>query len=151
MIRRKTLKQILMSLQGGILLLTACGQTAPVAQTTPTLSPIPTNTNTSIPTETPTATITPLPTIPTFTLTFDASTIVTVTPALKAECPKANHVPQVSFAIYPSGKKYVDDPTIAAILDFLNSGGQMEQLSSELRHVDLLYSIKDVTNKRWSS
>jgi hypothetical protein len=34
-----------------------------------------------------TPTITPLPTIPTFTPTFDVRTIVTVTPAPKAECP----------------------------------------------------------------
>jgi len=144
-----------MSLLSGMLFLTACGQASPAIQTAPipvvdeatsTSSPVLTSTSTSVPTETPTATITPLPTIPTFTPTFDASTIVTVTPAPKAECPKENNVPQVSFATYPSGKKYVDHPTIAAILGFLNSGGQMEQLDSELRQIDSLYSIKDVTN-----
>lgn len=67
------------------LTLSACGtvstQPAPPAQTgTPTI--------TSAATRTPTATITPLPTIPTFTPTFDASTIVTVTPAERAECPE---------------------------------------------------------------
>ncbi|MFN8383157.1 MAG: hypothetical protein U0V02_14530 [Anaerolineales bacterium] len=71
------------------LTLSACGtaqtQIAPPAQTsTPTLAP--TETQTPIPS---TATITPLPTIPTFTPTFDVSTIVTVTPAEKTECKKA--------------------------------------------------------------
>ena len=37
---------------------------------------------------TPATQATPLPTIPTFTPTFDVSTIVTVTPAPKAECPE---------------------------------------------------------------
>jgi hypothetical protein len=68
------------------LTLSACGtvptQPAPPAQTgTPTV--------TSTATQAPTSTITPLPTIPTFTPTFDVSTIVTVTPdGNKAECQK---------------------------------------------------------------
>ena len=69
------------------LALSACGtsqtQSAPPAQTS-TPSPTQTVTQTPIP---PTDTVTPLPTIPTFTPTFDVSTIVTVTPAEKAECP----------------------------------------------------------------
>jgi hypothetical protein len=69
MIGRKTLKQILVSLLGGILFLTARGQTSYVTPTTTipiissataTPSPNPTNISTSVPTETPTAPITPL-------------------------------------------------------------------------------------------
>jgi hypothetical protein len=153
MIGRKTLKQILISLLGGILFLTACGQTAPATQTAPvptideaTITPSPTNTNTPVPTETPTATITPLPAIPTFTPTFDTSTITTVTPAPKAECPKLGNPSQINFAIYPSGQKYVGHSTIANILIFLNSGGQLEQLDNELKQIDSYYTIKDITN-----
>ena len=89
------MKQIIITLLTGTLFLTACGQSMPVTQTatipvieqtsTPTF--LPTSTQTSIPSATPTASITPLPTIPTFTPTFDVSTIVTVTSAPKAECP----------------------------------------------------------------
>ena len=62
-------------------------QSAPPAQTSvPSL--VPSATQTSIP---PTATVTPLPTIPTFTPTFDVSTIVTVTPAENASCPKIDY------------------------------------------------------------
>src|ERR1051325_3076670 len=99
MIGRKAMKQILIGLLGGILILTACGQASPVIQTpsipvvdkaTATPSQIPSNTITPTPSQTPTASITPLPTIPTFTPTFDVRTIVTFTPAPKAECPKIN-------------------------------------------------------------
>lgn len=149
------MNRIIMGLISGIFFLTACGQTPPAPQTQPqpdqptsTSSPLPTATatQTALPSSTPTASITPLPTIPTFTPTFDVSTIVTVTPAPKAECPQPGNPSQVDFAIYPSGQKYVDHPTIAAILDFLNSGGQIEQLDSELRQIDTFYSIRDVTN-----
>ena len=63
---------------------------AAVMDSSPTPSPLPTTTPTTQPAATLTATITPLPTIPTFTPTFDARTIVTVTPASPAECPKVN-------------------------------------------------------------
>ena len=136
MSRRKTLKQFLMSLLGGILFLTGCGQTSPATQTVPvpavdkataTPSPIPTNTSTPVPTETPTATITPLPTIPTFTPTFDVSTITTVTPAPKAECPKENPSVVAKFATPNSYGSYESFST-AEILDYLNSGGTPAQL-----------------------
>jgi len=89
-------KRTVIGLLIGILFLTACGQSTSAPQVTPTpfieqtSTPtfLPTSTQTSIPSATPTATITPLPTIPTFTPTFDALTIATVTPAPKAECPK---------------------------------------------------------------
>ena len=63
---------------------------AAVMDSSPTPSPLPTTTPTIQPVATLTASITPLPTIPTFTPTFDARTIVTVTPASPAECPKVN-------------------------------------------------------------
>jgi hypothetical protein len=66
------------------LTLSACG-TASMQSTSPAPTGTPTVKLTV--TQTPTSTITPLPTIPTFTPTFDVSTIVTVTPAEKAECP----------------------------------------------------------------
>jgi len=84
-----------MGILGGILIISACGQTPPPTQSAP--SPFVDNTTstpslipseTPFPTTTPTASITPLPTISTFTPTFDISTIVTVTPAAKAECPR---------------------------------------------------------------
>jgi len=118
------MKRILMSLLGGILLLTACGQTSStqitpipiVDKITATPSPIPTNTNTSVPTETPTATVTPLPTISAFTPTFDASTIVTITPAPKAECPRT--VPYPKSTLDPNDfKGNIEDD----LLGFLNT------------------------------
>jgi len=113
---------------------------------TTTSSPLPTATRTSFPAATPTASVTPLPTIPTFTPTFDASTIVTVTPAPKAECPKPSNPVQINFAIYPSGKKYVGHSTIDEILMFLNSGRQLEQLDNELKQIGSLNTIEDITN-----
>jgi hypothetical protein len=136
MSRRKTLKQILMSLLGGVLFLTACGQTSSAIQTvavpavdraTSTSSPIPTNTSTPVPTETPTATITPLPTIPTFTPTFDAQTIVTVTPAQKAECPKEDPSVVAKFAT-PIIDGHYEIYGADEILDYLNSGGTLDGL-----------------------
>ena len=85
------MKKSLFALLAVIVLLSACGQSTPVLvvdDVTPTPSLTPTSTATPPLAATPTASITPLPTIPTFTPTFDASTILTVTPAGKAECPK---------------------------------------------------------------
>ncbi len=128
------------------LTLSACGtaqtQVVPPVQTsTPTLTP--TETQTPIP---PTVTITPLPTIPTITPTFDVSTIVTVTPASKTKCSATGITPQINFEILPAGKKYIDHPDIDEILVFLNSGGQIENLDSELRQTKSQYLITDVTN-----
>ena len=113
------------------LTLSACSgtsetQSALPAQTpTPSLSPtgmiITTVTQTSIP---PTSLITPLPTIPTFTPTFDVSTIVTVTPAEKAECPKENFNKSSNFPIRTQTEYYIDNTN--EILDFLNQGGNLQ-------------------------
>jgi len=95
------MKRIVVVLIGFIWLVSACApvnQSAPVPvidNATATPSPLQTATRTSPPTATPTASITPLPTIPTFTPTFDVSTILTVPPAPKAECPKVDYT--ISF------------------------------------------------------
>jgi hypothetical protein len=137
MIGRKTLKQILMSLLGGVLFLSACGQTSPVPvvdKITATPSPIPTNTSTSVPTETLTATITPLPTIPTFTPTFDVSTNVTITPAPKTECPKIDSTIRVKDYL-PEKLGYPSPDTTAKILDFLNTGGDGRALVTRFEQI----------------
>ena len=133
----RTLQQIKASLLGGILFLTACGQILSTTQTTPTpileqatatSSPKPTDTITSVPTETPTASITPLPTIPTFTLTFGASMIVTVTPAPKAECPKQNPSVIANFATPNSDGSYESSYGAPKVSDYLNAGGILDHL-----------------------
>ena len=113
------------------LTLSACGtastQLAPPAQTgTPTVTPTAT--------QTPTSTITPLPTIPTFTPTFDVSSIVTVTPAEKAVCPKED------FAIVPIFLNQCkdahcndpDDLLASPLLNYLNAGGTVQELAVKL-------------------
>ncbi len=135
------MKQIIILLLTGTLFLTACGQSMPATQTatipvieqtsTPTFPP--TSTQTSIPSATPTASITPLPTIPTFTPTFDVSTIVTVTPAPKAECPEETS--QRTFNLdninnNRQGNDYNQD-FINYILDYLNTGGSTDNIRSK--------------------
>lgn len=118
-----------------------------VASETP--SPIPTYT--SLPTETATPTITPLPTIPTFTLTFDASTIVTVTPAPKVECPEVDAAvrPEKYFPgklIYPSSNHESNK-----VLEYLNKGGSgnllFERLGKVYPEMEFTggYDFRDVT------
>ena len=159
MIGRKTLKKILIGLLGGILLLAACGQTPPVAQTAPipliesatvTFSPMPTSTITTMPSATPTASITPLPTIPTFTPTFDASTIVTVTPAPKAECPNVDPtIKPESFL--PEELRFPSPNVTGNLLEFLNKGGSGKTLVERLDRIYLKsdyiggYAFSDVT------
>ncbi|MCL4271140.1 MAG: hypothetical protein KJZ72_16405, partial [Anaerolineales bacterium] len=127
------------------LTLSACG----IASMQPA-PPVQTGTPTTIPTatQTPTATITPLPTIPTFTPTFDVSSIVTVTPAQKAECPKENlaGASPLEFEVFPSGAKYVGHTTIDIIQNFLNSGGSVESLKIELSKVNSNFTFQDITN-----
>jgi hypothetical protein len=118
------MKQIVFAVLIGTLLFAACGQTPSATQTAPisavdttTPSPLPTATQTSLPTATPTASITPLPTIPTFTPTFDASTIVTVTPAPKAECKNET---QSEVAQYLS--KELNSTELPIFIDVTNDG-----------------------------
>lgn len=97
------------------ILVSACvpaTQTAPVPiieQTTGTPSPFP------IPTWT--ATVTPLPTIPTFTPTFDVSTIVTVTPAPKAECKNETHSEGAQYL-----SKELNSTELPIFIDVTNDG-----------------------------
>jgi hypothetical protein len=136
------LKQILIALLSGILILTACGQTptediptALISTETNTVqratsAPLPTRTlreRANEPTSTPRPP-TPLPTIPTFTPTFDASTIVTVTPALRAECPKENPEIAPDFPkCYPEGSCVV--VISDEVLGYLNSGGTLDKVT----------------------
>lgn len=153
------MQRLILGLLSGILFLTACGQTPSAPQTAPapsiqnaTSTPsIPADTNTSIPTEIPTASITPLPTIPTFTPTFDARTIVTVTPAPKAECPIEKQNQSLTHLFPENGEPY-DRAYIDQILAFLNSGGSKNVLSTELNKPNKwgqpygVSTLKDVTN-----
>ena len=104
------------------LILSACG----TASTQPAL-PSQTETPTITPTvaQTPTSTITPLPTIPTFTPTFDVSTIVTVTPAEKAECPKENPDINSSFPTRTEEDYFIDNSN--QIQQYLNQGGSLDK------------------------
>lgn len=134
------MKQILIALCGGMLILNACAQTeivTPVVitqESTATPSLVPTSTNTSLPTATPTASITLLPTIPTFTPTFDALTIVTVTPTTKADCPEIDSA--IGVEDYLPGKlEYPSSNTTEKILDFLNEGGDGQALIARLKQI----------------
>jgi hypothetical protein len=118
------------------ILLSAC---APATQSTPlpvfenaTSSPLPTTTttHTALPSDTPTASITPLPTISTFTPTFDFSTIVTVTPAPQAECPKENST--LSFSIKQNPNYPIFDTQ--EILDLLNKGASFKAISNAINN-----------------
>jgi len=124
-----------------ILSLTACAPataeriTPPSPSETPTT--IPTATSTPSQTQIPaTQTITPLPTIPTFTPTFDVSTIVTVTPAPPATCPKEDPSVVAKFAT-PVSNGFYEMYTADDILTYLNSGGSLAQLESREEIVDL--------------
>jgi hypothetical protein len=93
----------------------------------------------------PTSTITPLPTIPTFTPTFDARTIVTATPAPKAVCPKEDpnliatfEIPQKEYS-FISGIQY-------EIQKFLNQGGSLQGLQAHVSFErDLHLVVQDIT------
>ena len=136
------MKPLTIILLSGVLILTACGQTLAYNPSTPQILATETNTlesftSTPLPTRTPreranepTRTprpLTPLPTIPTFTPTFDAQTIVTVTPAPHAICPKENPEIVAKFATPNSDGSY-ELYRASDILDYLNSGGTSAQL-----------------------
>ena len=127
------------------LTLSACGisqtQSAPPAQTsTPSLTS--TKTQTPIP---PTATVTPLPTIPTFTQTFDVSTILTVTPAKKAECPKETDGQSFSpNNLNGQGNDY-NQQFANYILNYLNSGGSTDAIKSSYSSPNKFFRTEDIT------
>lgn len=88
---RWTMKKLFSLFFAISLILSACG----TVSTTPAQTGMPIVTHTA--TQTVTSTITPLPT---FTPTFDVSTIVTVTPAEKAECPTSIPYPEKDFDLF---------------------------------------------------
>jgi len=115
---------------------------APVVDNRVTPSPVPTNTITTTPTETPTASITPLPTIPTFTPTFDASTIVTVTPAPPAVCPKKD--PSLSPDLANTQNFPIDTQKL---LDSLNNGASISTIANAINPpgFDSIITSEEVT------
>jgi len=159
------MKRIIMGLLSGILFLTACGQSAPTTQTGPqpdhppsTSSPLPTATatRTALPSATPTASITPLPTIPTFTPTFDVSTIVTVTSAPQAECPIAKPAENLNFNflnLIPGIDIENRDHAEENILNFLDTYGAeplikylRSEWTNEWRYEGQNFLYKDLTS-----
>lgn len=111
---------------GFVFLLVACNSQATATSTT-----IPQPSPTFIATETPTKTLTKtrLPTddwsqtpSPTVTLTFDVRTIVTRTPAPRAQCP-AIQTDKVPDFEYPLGTSETVNQFHDHVLDFLNAGG----------------------------
>ena len=127
------MKRNIIGLLIGMLFLTACGQTSSATQSAPVVEPS-TATPSPLLTATPSASITPLPIIPTFTPTFDASTIVTVTPAPKAECPKIDSIIRVDDYL-PAKLDYPSPDTTDKILDFLNAGGNGNVLIGRLEKI----------------
>lgn len=90
--------------------------------------------------------VTPIPTIPTFTPAFDVRTIVTATPAPKAECPKVNAnfvfltpTPDLNLSVL------VRQDIRQYILDFLNAGGEPEKIAKAFDLDKDSYYIKDLT------
>lgn len=129
-----------------IFLLSACGQSTPVPvieNATSTPSPLPTNTTS--PTHTPTASITPLPTIPTFTTTFDVSTILTVTPAPKAECPKEAIQKEFRPSNLDGQGSDRNQQFIKYAMGYLNSGGSTEAIRMSYSSPDEYFQVEDIT------
>jgi hypothetical protein len=146
------------------ILLTGCAPALtviPAASETPVLAAIepatPAPTKTLIPTSTPapetlspgTPTITPLPTIPTFTPTFDVRTIVTATPAPKAECPKEDDSVWVNLKAFDPFGVYEESQLAAQrsaqLLDLLNQGLKTSSLLTELKNKQFEYLYIDFT------
>jgi len=120
-------------------------QTAPISVVDTAIS-----TPSPIPTTTAAPSITPLPTTPTFTPTFDVSTIVTVTPAPKAACPAID--PTVKPENYlPERLDYPSSNVTNKILEFLNKGGNGQTLINRLDKIYYKdnyiggYAFRDVT------
>jgi hypothetical protein len=133
------------------------------AAPTPTLSPAPTETR--LPTLNPSPpTTTPLPTIPIFTPTFDVRTIVTSTPAPKAECPKENLKLVLDLGLAKTRECFRkltgnDNPDQCKsgdiqekILNFLNAGGNIASIVSQLitddQQENQSFIYKDLNNDR---
>lgn len=94
--------------------------------------------------------ITPLSIIPTFTPTFDIRTIVTVTPAEKAVCPKEDPTIKIDFLI-PHKIEDILDPNLInddKVLSYLNQGGSISQLIEKLQigYMKKGYVYQDLTH-----
>ncbi len=139
------MKQVLTGLLSGVLILATCvlmtaeSTLLPSPSATPT--PVPLTSTPSLTPIPPTQTITPLPTIPTFTPTFDASTIVTATPASPATCPRENSKAIGEFAT-PDSNGFYEIIGPEDVLTYLNSGGTLAQLE---KGPPFSGEIKDVT------
>ena len=109
------MKRITITFLIGIFFLTACAGTTPLPLTA-TISVSKSFTSTPF---------------PTFTPTFDARTIITVTPAPKAECPKENPslTPDLNTLFSVNPIRLVDRPA----LDFLNNGGAPQKIIGAFR------------------
>lgn len=150
------MKRIAIGLLSGMLFFTACRGATPLSQPiadsvsiNSTSSPTSIVTRISIPSSTPTASITPLPTIPTFTPTFDVSTIVTVTPAPKAECSEEHPNLLPSFPIRTNENYFLENS--AEILQYINEGGTLKKAAGRLEITAPSYSppiIEDVTGDK---
>ncbi len=109
-----------------------------------TISPVPSVT--LLPTKTPAPPIvTLLPTIHTFAPTFDVRTIVTVTPAPKANCPDVTLLdnPDMGFLDFSNGTNY--ELAGENVLAFLNKFGPNE-IVKKLGNVQANFDFQDVTN-----
>jgi hypothetical protein len=99
-----------------------------------------------------TPTRTPLPTIPTFTPTFDVRTIVTATPAPKAECPKEDSNILVKIFDGPKRVLTIEEQNEVAnkTLKLLNQGAPKMSIIREFSNAPTYgkteITEKDVTN-----
>ena len=147
------MRQLVPVLVISVLLLTACQSAARATAVQPVSVPTLTATlapsGTPLPTGTPApSTITPLPTIPSFTPTFDARTVVTATPALKAACPKIQKNAAINLSNF--------DDYYPEMLTALNQGASINKIIDVFGReisahfslgfsVNIKYEIRDVT------
>ncbi len=129
------------------------------ATATPSATLTPGDTSTALrPTLTPaldltpdTPTITPLPTIPTFTPTFDVRTIVTATPAPRAECPQVSSAENANLDFLDLSFENSENRRFAEwnFLEFLNQHGAkalyQAATSSKAKEIDTIL-LQDLTN-----
>jgi len=159
-------KSFLFALTVFCLLISGCGPNGTalpatlvaVPSASQTSQPIPTLTATQPATDLPsTPTITPLPTIPTFTPTFDVRTIIRATPGI-AVCPKKNPTIRIDlglaktracFTSLTANDDYnqcVDRKIQPKMLEFLNQGGDMNAIISQLKVDDRSFIYQDLTH-----
>ena len=137
------------------LVLAACGPAAsvppqPLAATSRTPIPSPTQGLARLATASATPFMTdtpiPLPGVATFTPTLDVRTILTATPAPKAQCPVPNK--NLKFVAPAQYQQQAAFDYQGQILDFLHKGGDIQQVYKELRATlgSTSVALKDLTN-----